>query len=50
MNFENNMPSKRSRHKRSHIISFHVYELSGISKPTGTEHIFGVARGVGRDC
>ena len=55
MNLENIMLSKRSRHKRSHIVSFHLHEMSRISKSTETEGRLEVARGweewgVGSDC
>lgn len=39
MNFENAMPGKEGRHKRQHILLFHLYEVPRIGKPIETESI-----------
>ena len=41
------MLSERTRHKRSHIVRFHLYEISRIDKSVETESGLVVARSWG---
>ena len=41
------MLSERTRHKRSHIVQFHLYEISRIDKSVETESGLVVARSWG---
>ena len=41
------MLSERTRHKRSHIVQFHLYEISRIDKSVETESGLVVARSRG---
>ena len=39
--------TKKARHKRLHIVWFHLYKISRIGKSTETEHRLPVAKGWG---
>lgn len=48
MNPENMVRVKGARHKRSHIVGFHLYKMSRTGKSVGTESTPVTARGWGR--